>query len=60
MLFDLGVAVGYFLIAFDAYYALVVAIITFWYVYLTIRMAQWRNDIRREMTNADRAADGVK
>ena len=60
MLFDLAVAIGYFLIAFDVYYALIVAVVTFWYVYLTIRMAQWRNDIRREMTNADRAADAVK
>lgn len=60
MVVDLGVAIGYFLIVFDAYYALVVTVITFWYIYLTIKMAQWRADIRREMVNADREEDAVK
>jgi len=30
MMFDLCVAIGYFLVVFDAYYALVVALVTFW------------------------------
>ncbi len=60
MLFDLIAAICYFLIFFDAYYALVVAIITFCYLYLTIRMAQWRAEIRRQMVNADREQDAVK
>ncbi|KAI9653125.1 MAG: hypothetical protein M1831_006209 [Alyxoria varia] len=60
MLIDLCVAIAYFLYAFDAYYALIVAIVTFWYVYITIRMAQWRADIRRQMVNADREEDAVK
>jgi ATP-binding cassette, subfamily B, vacuolar membrane transporter HMT1/ACLQ len=60
MLIDLGVAIAYFLIRFDAYYALIIAIVTFWYIYLTIRMAQWRAEIRREMVNADREEDAVK
>lgn len=60
MLIDLAVAIGYFLVKFDAYYALVLAIVTFWYIYLTIRMAQWRAEIRREMVNADREEDAVK
>ncbi|USP76339.1 ABC transporter aclQ [Curvularia clavata] len=60
MLIDLTVAIAYFLIRFDAYYALVIAIVTFWYIYLTIRMAQWRAEIRREMVNADREEDAVK
>ncbi|KAI9684166.1 MAG: hypothetical protein M1829_003436 [Trizodia sp. TS-e1964] len=60
MLVDLGVAIGYFLVVFDAYYALVVAIVTFCYLYFTIRMAQWRADIRREMVNAGREEDAVK
>lgn len=60
MIVDLLVAIGYFLYIFDAYYALVVAIVTFWYVYLTIRMAQWRADIRRDMVNADRDEGAVK
>ncbi len=60
MLVDLGVAFAYFLIAFDAYYALVVAIVTFCYLYITIRMAQWRAEIRREMVNYSRQEDAVK
>lgn len=60
MLVDLVVAIAFFLMVFDAYYALVVAVVTFWYVYLTIRMAQWRAEIRRQMVNADREEDAVK
>lgn len=60
MMVDLIIAIGYFLILFDAYYALVVAVVTFWYIYITIRLAQWRADIRRVMVNADREEDAVK
>ena len=60
MLIDLAIAVGYFLVWFDAYYALVIAIVTFAYLYLTIRLAQWRADIRREMVNFSRQEDAVK
>ena len=60
MLVDLAVAVGYFLIYYDAYYALVVAIVIFVYLYLTIRLAQWRAEIRREMVNFSRQEDAVK
>lgn len=60
MLVDLIVAIGYFLIEFDVYYALVVAVVAFWYIYLTIRMAQWRAEIRRQMVNSDREVDAVK
>jgi ABC-type transport system involved in Fe-S cluster assembly fused permease/ATPase subunit len=60
MLMDLCIAVAYFLIEFDAYYALVVAIVTFFYLYITIRMAQWRAEIRRKMVNASRQEDAVK
>lgn len=60
MLIDLCVAIGYFLVAFDAYYALVVAIVTFCYLYVTVRMAQWRAEIRRQMVNASRQEDAVK
>ena len=60
MLVDLGVAVVVFLVKFDAYYALVLAVVTFWYIYITIRMASWRADIRRQATNASREEDAVK
>jgi ABC-type transport system involved in Fe-S cluster assembly fused permease/ATPase subunit len=60
MIVDLILAIGYFGLKFDAYYALVVAIITFAYLYLTIRMARWRSDQRRQMTNLSREEDAVK
>ncbi|CEL02762.1 Putative Vacuolar ABC heavy metal transporter [Aspergillus calidoustus] len=60
MLVDLCVAIVYFLVALDAYYALVVTIVTFCYLYVTIRMAQWRAEIRRKMVNSSRQEDAVK
>jgi ABC-type transport system involved in Fe-S cluster assembly fused permease/ATPase subunit len=60
MIVDLVVAMFYFGLAFDAYYSLTVAIITFAYLYLTIRMARWRSVQRREMTNLSREEDAVK
>ncbi|KAJ5492738.1 ABC transporter aclQ [Penicillium diatomitis] len=60
MLVDLVIAFGYFLIKFNAYYALVVGISTFGYLYVTVRMAQWRAEIRRTMVNASRQEDAVK
>lgn len=60
MVVDLFVAMAYLLIAFDAYYALVIAVVLFWYIYITVRMAQWRVEVRRVMVNADREQDAVK
>lgn len=60
MLIDLGAAFVVFLVEFDAYYALVIVVVTFWYIYITIRMAAWRAEIRREATNASREEDAVK
>jgi ABC-type transport system involved in Fe-S cluster assembly fused permease/ATPase subunit len=60
MVIDLGLAIFYFGVVFDAYYALVVTIITFSYLYLTIRMARWRSEQRRQMTNLSREEDAVK
>ena len=60
MVVDLFVAFWYFLVFFDAYYALVVAIVTCTYMYVTVRLAQWRVNVRRNMTNADRQLDAVK
>ncbi|KAM0272234.1 hypothetical protein ACHAQH_008776 [Verticillium albo-atrum] len=60
MLIDLGVAVFFFYVQFDATYAVIVSCISFWYLYLTIRMAQTRADQRRAMTNADREEEAVK
>ncbi|KAJ5500097.1 ABC transporter, integral membrane type 1 [Penicillium expansum] len=60
MLVDLVIAVVFFMVAFDVYYALAVGISTFGYLYVTIRMAQWRAEIRRQMVNASRQEDAVK
>jgi hypothetical protein len=59
-LFDLIIAIAYFLIFFDAYYALVVGISSFNYIYVTIRVGLWRAQTRREMVNASRHEDAVK
>lgn len=60
MLVDLIVAIAYFQIVFDVYFATIVSFITFWYIFVTIRMAQRRADIRRDMVNADREEEAVK
>ena len=60
MLVDLIIAMTFLFIKFDVYYALAVAIVTVVYLYLTIRLAQWRADIRREMVNFSRQEDAVK
>ncbi len=60
MLIDLGVAVFYFAIGFDIYYALTVSVVTFWYLYATIRIASMRQAIRRKMIDADREEEAVK
>ncbi|KAK3377671.1 hypothetical protein B0H63DRAFT_547232 [Podospora didyma] len=60
MLVDLAVAIVYFYIQFGAMYALFVSVITFYYLYLTIRMAATAADQRRDMVNADREEEAVK
>ncbi|GKT53780.1 heavy metal tolerance protein [Colletotrichum tofieldiae] len=60
MIFDLFLAVGFFCYYFDATYGAIVSCLTFWYLFLTIRMAQTRADQRRIMSNADREEEAVK
>ncbi|KAK6199828.1 hypothetical protein LQW54_009810 [Pestalotiopsis sp. IQ-011] len=60
MLVDLFLAIGYVFWKFDAVYAVFVCIITFYYLFLTIRMAQSTADQRRLMSNADREEEAVK
>ncbi|PSN59064.1 hypothetical protein BS50DRAFT_614714 [Corynespora cassiicola Philippines] len=60
MLVDLAVAIGYFLVKYDVYNALVISVVTFWYIYLTTRMSHWRAEFRREMVNANREENAVK
>lgn len=60
MILDLCLAIAVFYIRFDSTYAVIVTCLAFWYLYLTIRMAQTRADQRRLMTNADREEEAVK
>ncbi|TEA15446.1 ABC transporter aclQ [Colletotrichum sidae] len=60
MMIDLFVAIAMFCIKFDPTYGAIVSCLTFWYLFLTIRMAQTRADQRRIMSNADREEEAVK
>ncbi|KAI0104114.1 hypothetical protein GGR51DRAFT_231969 [Nemania sp. FL0031] len=60
MIVDLFVAISYFYFRFDAVYAVVVCIVTFYYLLLTIRLASKTADQRRAMSNADREEEAVK
>lgn len=60
MIFDLVVAIVYLTYEFDIYLGLVVAITTFLYIYVTIRLAAWRVTLRRHYTTADREMEAVK
>ncbi|RYP49171.1 hypothetical protein DL768_005049 [Monosporascus sp. mg162] len=60
IIIDLFIAINYFYIQFDAVYAVIVSGITFYYLYLTIRMASKTADQRRLMSNLDREEEAVK
>lgn len=60
MLIDLFIAIIFFYVKFGPMYALFVSVITFYYLFLTIRMAATRADQRRDMVNADREEEAVK
>lgn len=60
MIFDLIVAIVYLTFTFDIYLGMVVAITTFLYIYVTIRLASWRVKLRRDYVNADREMEAVK
>ncbi|EFX00542.1 vacuolar ABC heavy metal transporter [Grosmannia clavigera kw1407] len=60
MLVDLLVAIVYFLFRFGAIYATIAAVITVYYLHMTVKMASTRADLRRDMVNADREEEAVK
>ncbi|KAI0392588.1 hypothetical protein F5Y17DRAFT_459723 [Xylariaceae sp. FL0594] len=60
MIVDLFLAITYFYIRFNALYAVIVCIVTFYYLLLTIRLASKTADQRRAMSNADREEEAVK
>ncbi|PKS10065.1 hypothetical protein jhhlp_004690 [Lomentospora prolificans] len=60
LIVDLFLAIYFFTRMFDSTYGTIVSVNVFWYLYLTVKMAQTRADQRREMTNADREEEAVK
>lgn len=60
MLVDPIIAIIYLACAFNSVYAVCVSIMTFTYLFLTIRMAATRADQRRDMVNANREEEAVK
>lgn len=60
MIFDLVVAIIFLASKFDIYISLSLAIVTFLYIYVTIRIAAWRVALRRKYTNSDREMEAVK
>lgn len=60
MLVDLFVAIVCFGWTFNSVYAVCVSVMTFAYLFLTVRMAATRADQRRDMVNADREEEAVK
>lgn len=60
MLLDLLLAIFFFYNRFGPIYALIVSVVSFYYLYLTVRMAATRADQRRDMVNADREEEAVK
>lgn len=60
MTLDLIAAIVVFYKFYDGTFSTIVSSLSFWYLYLTIRMAQTRADQRRAMTNADREEEAVK
>ncbi|CCG83794.1 protein of unknown function [Taphrina deformans PYCC 5710] len=57
---DLFVAIVYFFIQFDVYFALIVGIMTVTYLYATVKITEWRTEIRRDMINKSREEYAVK
>lgn len=60
MIVDMFIAVAYFLVQYDAYYALVLFIMVIVYLFLTVRMSRCRNDLKRKTTTLSRKLDAVR
>ena len=60
VIMDLFVAIIYFFIKFDVYFALIVGIMTVTYLYATVKVTEWRTGIRRDMVNKSREEYAVK
>eukprot|EP00835_Amoeboradix_gromovi_P001106 NODE_44_length_28780_cov_0.148496.p3 type:complete len:656 gc:universal NODE_44_length_28780_cov_0.148496:19542-21509(+) len=53
IIIDISIAIGYFVIAFDLYFGLILFIAMFLYILFTILITEWRTKLRRAMIDAD-------
>ncbi|KAF1362641.1 putative transport protein [Lizonia empirigonia] len=60
MVFDLFVAAVYFFVWLDAFYAIIVVAVMWFYLFITIYMAKYRGRARREAATRDREMDAAK
>ncbi|EMR08161.1 hypothetical protein PNEG_03336 [Pneumocystis murina B123] len=60
VIIDIFVAIIYFFINFDAYFALNVVIMAISYIYATIKITEWRTEYRRDMVNKHRDEYSIK
>ena len=54
-LVDIGIAVIYFVVAFDAWFGLIVFVTMMAYILCTIHITEWRTKFRRDMNERDNA-----
>ncbi|KAK8157454.1 heavy metal tolerance protein [Phyllosticta citrichinensis] len=60
MVFDLFIAALYFVFELDAFYAIIVVSVMWFYLFITIYMAKYRGRARREAANRDREMEAAK
>ncbi|KAJ5640308.1 Vacuolar ABC heavy metal transporter (H.t1.c1) [Penicillium longicatenatum] len=57
---ELVFAIGYFLINFDAYYALIIGLYSVIFLLVIARMTQWKAEAKRELTKASKEEEAIK
>lgn len=60
MVLDLGIAAVWLFIEFDAFYTIIVAAVMWNYIFVTIYMAKYRANARREMVTRERNMEAAK
>ncbi|EEB08348.2 ATP-binding cassette-type vacuolar membrane transporter Hmt1 [Schizosaccharomyces japonicus yFS275] len=60
VMFDMVIAMVYFLLQFDIYFSIIVLIMTLLYCYTTVKITAWRTRARREMVNSWRESYAVQ
>ncbi|KAK7562339.1 putative transport protein [Phyllosticta paracitricarpa] len=60
MVFDLFIAALYFFFELDAFYAIIVVSVMWFYLFITIYMAKYRGRARREAATRDREMEAAK